>query len=241
MYGDLHVYQSPLRLLHIFDPPWHNRSPDGGFHTLHRMNIRPEIIQTLLDISELSQALDKGFVGSIGQNVITPLLDSRSHLVYRVLSLPTSMKEILVQTSYNQSEEDSDQACPLYACARSAAQLYTLHAIFPGPRTGDVRRILLPNIMKQISGMIYQDTVLSEPTLQLTAWTCMVAAIAASADTNQISNNAEKWFLRHMSLAATGLGISDYRELREVLQLFGWIDTACDKYGIIMWNGRWTE
>lgn len=205
------------------------------------MDIRPEIIQTLLDISEFSQALDKGFATSIGRNATTPLLDSRSHLVYRVLSLPTSMKEIVVQTAHNQSVEESDQGCPLYACARSAAQLYTLHAIFPGPRTADTRRILLPNIMKQISAMINQDNALGEPALQLIAWTCMVAAIAASADTNQTSENAEKWFLGHMAVAATGLGISDYRDMREVLQLFGWIDAACDKHGIIMWNERWNE
>lgn len=238
MYGDLYNYQSPLRLLLIFDPPWHHRLLDGGFHALHNLNIRPEIVQTLLDISEFSQALERGFAGSISHKITTPLLDSRSHLMYRILSLPNSTENIMVHSSVYQLSEEPTYVLSLYHCARSAAQLYSLHVIFPGPRTGEVRRILLPMIMEHISAIISQDMGLSEPAMQLIAWTSMVAAIASSADTSQSGENIEKWFLGHLSMAATKLGIFDYRGMKEVLQLFGWIDVVCDKQGMVMWNKR---
>ncbi|KAK5063154.1 hypothetical protein LTR84_005230 [Exophiala bonariae] len=238
MYGDLYSYQSPMRLLLIFDPPWHHRSLQGGFHAFQYMNIRPEIIQTLLDVSEFSQALERGFAGSLDHKVTTPLLDSRSHLVYRILSLPTSTENIMVQTSMIQNNEEATFALTLYHCARSATQLYSLHVIFPGPRTADVRRILLPKIMEQISDIMNGDGGHSESAMQLIAWACMVAAIASSADTRKDGENTEQWFLYHLSLAAAKLGISDYTGMKEVLQLFGWIDVVCDKHGMVMWNNR---
>lgn len=240
MHSCLYDYQSPLRLLHIFDPPWHHRAPNGGFHALGSMNVRPDIIQTLLDISEFSQALEIGLRRSIDKKVITPLLDSRSHLVYRVLSLPASMKGTLVQTPDNDTSEEFDQVSSLYACARLASQLYSLHVILPVSRTADIRRILLPELMAQISA-INMVEVLNEASMQLTAWACMVAAIASSADTNGTRDCAETWFVRHLAVAAIKLGISSYEEMREVLQLFGWVNAACDRYGAVIWNTRWSE
>jgi hypothetical protein len=240
MYGCLYDYQSPLRLLHIFSPPWHHRALNGGFHALGSMNIRPDILQTLLDISEFSQALEMGLKRSIDKKVVTPLLDSRSHLVYRVLSLPVSVKDILVQTPDDHTGEEFDQAPSLYTCARLASQLYSLHVLLPVPRTAAIRRILVPEIMTQIS-TINKIQVLNESAMQLTAWTCMVAAIASSVDTNETSDSAEKWFVRQLTGAAIKLGISSYEEMREVLQLFGWVDAACDRYGTVIWNTRWNE
>jgi len=241
MDGCLYDFQSPLEILDITDPHWHQGTLNGGFHAFRALNLKPEVIQTLLDISEFSQALEIGLGRPIDKGLITPLLDSRSHLLYRLLSLPISVGEVLVQTPGIPSDENSEQVSPLYACARLAAQLYSLHVILPVPRTADVRQILLPQIMTQVSAMD-KGMATNEASLQLTAWACMVAAIASSADSDEINNNSmEKWFARHLAVAAARLGIFGYGEMREVLQLFGWVNAACDKHGTIIWHTRWNE
>lgn len=200
----------------------------------------PDVIQKLVDISEFSQALEIGLGRSIDKKLITPLLDNRSHLLYRVLSLPVSVKEILVQAPESHTEEESEQASLLYACARLVAQLYSLHVILPVSRTADVRQILVPQLMTQVS-TIDKGMVISEESLQPTAWACMVAAIASSADSNGAGGGTEKWVARHPGVATAKLRPFQYKEMREVLQLYGWVDAACDEYGTLIWDTRWSE
>lgn len=232
MYGQLYQYQSPLRLLQVFEVPWHFGRPMGGFHIFETMSIRRDIIQTFLDVSEMSQALELYTTAYPDGEILTPILDSRAHLIHRLLSLPETMQDAVIPDMNNElsSADQNQTAFMLYTCSRLVAQLYGLHVIFPIPRVVFVKSRLIPEIRETVSQLLEVDS--SPTTLELLLWSCMISAVAAGNDHLEM----EAWFVDRLRQLSLDLKIDTYEGAKNILRIFGCASTACDRYAIEVWN-----
>ena len=229
--GHVLAYVSPLRLLGNLDMPWHFTDRSGGFHGLLRSGVRVNIVQTLLDLSEISQAIDSSTLRDPTNKSLTLLLDSRAHLMYRLLNLPTEAEGVLDEDAVRLGEwTERDRVMQIYGCLRRVSLLYSVHVIFVLPRLATIRDQLVPDIRATYTWS--QDMDLSRAERQMLVWTCMIAAIAVSAD----DPNQEEWFAIELRKHASVLNIGTYDELRAVLRLFGWVDAACDSHGQKVWS-----
>ena len=231
MRGQPYHYQNPLRLLRVFEMPHHFKLPMSGFHLFERTTIRTDIIQTFLDISEMSQAIQIFLEHDQYARSFTAILDCRSDLLYRLLCLPATAEEVFasnVPALWFTPEQNMNAM--LYLCVRLAAQLYSLHVIFPIPRVASVRQQLIPEITKVVAW--FDGRATEDGHKQLLLWACMITALAAWGEDSEI----ELWSVTWCRQLITDLGITTYDELKDLLHVFGWIDLACDGCGILVWT-----
>ncbi|EXJ70432.1 uncharacterized protein A1O5_06500 [Cladophialophora psammophila CBS 110553] len=231
VHGEPYQYQNPLRLLRVFEMPYHFRLPRGGFHLFERTSIRPDIIQTFLDISEMSQAIQIYLADNRQSRALTDILDSRNDLMYRLLCLPDTLRGPLsLEENPAFAAQNQGMYHMLYLCARLAAQLYSLHVIFPIPTTASIRQTLIPDLLEKVAWFDNLRTV--EGSQQLLLWVCVVTAVAVDDD----DLDTRGWFVSRCRQLISGLGITTYDDLKDLLHLFGWIDSACDRGGFNIWN-----
>lgn len=229
MNGHETQFKDPLRLIGVSDTPFHLTRPLEGFHIFHDCELGGDIVQTFLDISELSQAIDICLQKGDKSKVMMVFLDDRADLLHRLLNSPASFDEFAHHI-------DVDSACDiegwfqLYNVTRSASLLYMLHVIFPLPRSRLVRNQTIPAIMRICSWFSVRS--LSTREMMLLLWSSLLAAIATDDQKDQST------LLRYVDAYSTGLGIDAYSQLCEILRLFGWIGPACDRLAVMKWTTR---
>jgi hypothetical protein len=113
------------------------------------------------------------------------------------------------------------QECDIYDCCRIGGLLYSLGVLFPlPPSTGAPLRLL--KMTKQIVQDVRLETCLHGGS-RVVIWVLVLAGIMAQ-------NTLERpWFLRRMRPILAMEGIKTWSELKNVLNMFLWMDSACDE------------
>jgi hypothetical protein len=158
------------------------------------------------------------------------LYDCCQILQHRALSL-TSLDRWESSPSVHLSEDADHEEliASILEALRIAALLYTLHVIFPVPRSRNVREQLLPRL---IAAIHYCDTLTLPCELQeILLWCSFVGAVAQTCEPS-----GNDW-LTSESLKFIHLQrIRRYQDLKVILKSMAWVDLACDVGGLIVWN-----
>lgn len=220
--GQPYIYESPLRLLRVFNVPWHFARE--GFRMFESIGMGRDHIQTFLDLSEMSQALEICINKAYDKSMLTSVLDSRAHLVYRLLKLPRDAADVLPDTPADET------AFLLYQCARCVALAYSLRVIFPLPQNDQNRSALMPQIVNLIEMIISSPS--ADRYLEFLLWSSVVAAAVTALDDHEISGVFREYVFRLLEMS----DIQDCAEMKSLLRVFGWIDSACEDYTDDIWS-----
>lgn len=223
VFGQQYGYESPLRLLQVFVVPWCFARP--GFRMFEDMGMCRDLIQTFLDLSEMSQALEICMTQGYNKSVLTAILDSRAHLVYRLLKLPRSAPDAFSHKC------PSTTSLFTYRCARSVACLYALHAIFSLPRKSQIKSILVPQITQLIVAFI--PLAPNRDQLEFLLWSSMATAAVTACD----ETSTARWLRGNVLELMKTVDVKSFFEMRSILRTFGWNDAACSGYTNGIWRG----
>lgn len=232
------VYHPPLHLCRLNHIPWHLERPGCGFHALAQTRISPVTLQTFLDLGELSQALQAHAEGLCQQIHTDSLTDCCQILQHRLLSLPRhdpkeSPCRLREDSSINTPSSDSAEGFPqkIYEAVRLASLLYSLHVIYPFPRSKTVvRRQLLPALEKALHEVDVPSLV--GEMREVLLWSTFVGAIAALDE-----SPPRDWLASHALKLLYLNRVSDFEHLKEVLRSMAWLDSACNPGGMRVWKG----
>lgn len=226
------VYGTPIEMLQISEAPRH-LSSNGGFHQLCllRPPVKRSTVQTFIDLSELSQAIQYMASRTGEFSDLTALGNCRNLVQYQLLELPVDaddLSRVLDVPNEGATAEETDTVFQIYLTCRLAALLYSLHVTFPLPRTGPQRDCLLPVLQSCMSSINerYTDPRIAEILL----WCAVIGGASAYGSKHRL------WFLSEIGSLCDLLNMHTWDQMLECLQSFAWVGSACDQAGEVIWR-----
>ena len=225
VHGHEAIYRPPLHLCRLKQIPCHLLRQGSGFNALEKIQVPGDTLQIFLDMSELSQCLQSYMEGSC-HNVPEDLLYDCCQMVqHRILSLP-QLHPISLTVGVSKEQQIG---ASIYEALRVAMTLYSLHVIFPVPKSATVREQLLPRLQAAVHEC--DSPMLPCELQEILLWCSFVGAVAQTAQPRG------KAWLASQSLKLIYLQeIKTYQDLKMVLKSMAWVDLACDDAGLRVWN-----
>lgn len=197
----------------------------SGFTDLHNLRFFPELSDLLPKIRHYSQVVEQL------QNGVTPpnMMGNRNWVIHRMLSLP-SAETIIKETRF--VSEKFERTVFVYEVCRLTCLIYSIHVIFPTPRSRSPRERLLPLLKEAILKVDLESADQVKPLKEMLVWCLVIGGIAATGREERM------WYISELKMLLTGLGMIDWQwsQLRVVLRRFAWVDVACDPGGESLWN-----
>jgi hypothetical protein len=230
VHGHEAIYRPPLHLCRLKQIPCHLLRPGRGFHGLGAYDVPCNTLQLLLDIGELSQCLQAYMEGHCREVPEDLIYDCCQIIQHRVLSLtPFRRRNSISLVQSTQTVDQDELVAGILEAVRIAALLYTLHVIFPVPRSSNVRQQLLPQLIAAIHDC--RTLALSSELREILLWCSFTGAVAQTYEPT-----GNDWLASRSLEFIHSQQIRRYQDLKVILKSMAWVDLACDIGGLIVWN-----
>ena len=174
------------------------------------------VMMEMLSITVLAENLLQGTLENPDVVALGAMRD-RAHL--KLLSLPTSAALL-----------DPLKPNVIYDCCRFSALLYATGVLFPMPRSTGVPIRLI----KEIKKCVDQTNLLvlvSEGTRPFFIWVLMLTGVAADGLPEE-----RQWAQDALTVLLTVEGVSRWKDVKKIVELYLWMDSACDGGAMVLWD-----
>jgi hypothetical protein len=229
--GKLFAYRAPLLALSIREPPRHTTLRNHGFQqpALLSPPIKGNIIRVLLDLSEISQALNSLAGQPCSSRLLTQIGDARAIVLHRLCSLSDDGDRPTAILHRRQCTADEQKASiAIYLICRRTALLYAANVALPLPKTSQLRREMATKIHKDMINMEKQKP--TEQLSEILLWCSVIAGICSDA-----TPDIRAWFIAEARQYCGFLKISALDEFLKFMKSFSWLDSAFDEAGRVFW------
>ncbi|KAJ0417766.1 hypothetical protein BJY00DRAFT_325324 [Aspergillus carlsbadensis] len=219
------IYRAPLQAFGIQQPPRHATLGNHGFQQLALLHlpVKGTIIRVLLDLGEMTQALNHLASERCGDRLLTPIDDIRVTIVHRLCNLPNEREHPRPSLIFHKRDctpEEQDTTTTIYIIS---ALLYTVNVVIPLPQTSALRRKMTLGIQEYMLQLTGKERT-SPPELEIMLWCSVIAGICSDVT---LYPDTRAWFVAQARNLCTRLGISTWEALSVLLQSFCWLDEAC--------------
>lgn len=225
---------SPFPIITIAGHPWINSRPSaprldkGGWllPRLQQFGLSDNILSSAYDLWELTCTI-KQYMQSPKNNLALPyLMDMRSTIQHRLLALPT----------FTNSLEETHSKSYINEVYRLSMLLYSIAVTYPIPVQKHVRQKLVVDL--QIALRRSRSLACWRQLPEGIFWPLYFGAIAA----NYIPER--QWFIEQICTFKVTLSLHSWADVREIMDSFLWLDSACESGGKIVWaeicnDGQW--
>jgi hypothetical protein len=159
--------------------------------------------------------------GCIVQPDLRQICDQRNLVQYHLLALPSA--EHLGQ---------SFAYCfPVYEISRLAGLILGVSVIFPLPvETAPFSSLIKLLQIELQRRSIFKSSWCTPDVVRVLIWALMLGGIAAKGYPER------PWFVAVLRKVAVHSGLCRWQDLKQVLELMVWLDTACDRAGKQLWD-----
>lgn len=200
-----------------------------GFRYLQSIGIRADVVQTFVDLGQLSQIIQQLGETIYESPTIDMIGDCRNSVQHRLHSLPPTAALADRFTPLESSTVSFHQILSLYETCRVAALLFSTSVTFPVSRTPRQREEILANLQKHIL-IVSQQTCEDDEILGLLLWCAVVGGISAE------HSPMRRWYAAQVSKLSIAYGVQNWHDMKELMNQFAWLDIACEAGGLTLWN-----
>jgi hypothetical protein len=225
--GKPYTYIPPTKLFQTNKPQ--TLEYGRGFRYLQSIGIRADIAQIFVDLGQLSQIIQQLGETAYKSPAIDMVGDCRNSVQHRLLSLQPIAAPADPFTILEFGAISSLQALSLYETCRAAALLFSTSVTFPVSRTSHQREEILMNLQEQI--LIFdQKNSEDRDVLGLLLWCVVIGGIAAE------HSPIRQWYAAQVRQLSIEYGVQNWHYMKELMNQFAWLDTACEAGGLTLWN-----
>jgi hypothetical protein len=193
---------------------------ENGFMLLCKIGFTAEL-------AEVYQAM-KAYISIVKRylDVSTPEPDmckisiQRNLVQYRLLSLPPA----------GPFDRNFRQRYPIYEGCRLAGLIFGVGVIFPLPAQTAPFQTLISCLQTELRESDLELTWYSRNAVAVLLWVLTISGIAATGLPER------KWFVAMLGRVTARSSLSTWEDLKQVLELMPWLDSACDIAGQQLWD-----
>lgn len=152
-----------------------------------------------------------------GSDLPDNMLENRNWVFHNLLNIPAA--STLPHQDFGAGDALKNIEW-VYETCRLGAIMYSIHVIYPTPRSRSPRERLLP-LLKEVIGRMDLLT-LDRPSTELILWCLVVGGIAATGSTDR------SWFVMKLKALCVVLSLTHWSEIKVVMRQFSWVESACD-------------
>ncbi|KAL4947282.1 hypothetical protein BDW69DRAFT_120008 [Aspergillus filifer] len=230
--GKPFVYRAPLQALSIRTPARHAALRNQGFQQLALLDppVKGNIIRILLDLSEITQALQVFAGQPCGAALLTQIGDARAGVLHHLCNLPnhTDRPNAILHKRQCTTKEQG-MSIAIYLICRKAALLYAASVVMPLPKTSMLRHKTTADIYSEIIQLDVPRK--SRYQCEILLWCSIIAGICADA-----VPDIRAWFVEEARRYCEVLRIASWDEFHVFLESFAWLNCASDEAGMVIWH-----
>ncbi|PWY92641.1 hypothetical protein BO70DRAFT_15725 [Aspergillus heteromorphus CBS 117.55] len=187
------------------------------FGPLCELGLTPDLADVYEQLAGYTRIIKRFVDGGTVNFGRQAMCDQRNLIQYRLMTLPPAV--CLIDVS------------PVYEACRIAAIIYSIGVTFPLPGVGAPFAALLQSLKAEIQQNELDGPWSTSPHgVRLLLWVLTMGGIAATDTAEQ------QWFVETASRVAPGSLVPEWRETRNMLREFLWLDSACDMSGKQFWT-----
>lgn len=221
---------SPFPIITIAGPPWtSSRLSVPCFHRegrflprLNQFGIPNNMLNVAYDLWELTGTIKQYMNGIMINTNLSDLMDMRSTVQHRLLSLPA------FQDTLGEMQQDY-----IYEVYRLSLLLYSIAVIYPIPVQKNIRHRLVVELQNALNKS--SSSVCWRQFPEGLFWPLYFGAIAASHTPER------QWFIEQICNLNITLGLKTWIDARDIMNSFLWLDSACEPGGKVVWAEIYNE
>lgn len=197
----------------------------SGFSHLAEMHLYPHFRTVLLRLQEYSSVVELHVNGA---TLPDNMLENRNWVFHNLLRIPVA-SSLLPPHGFGVEKSAFDKIKCVYEICRLGAIMYSIHVIYPTPRSRSARERLLPLLKALITTI--DPLTYDRPSMELALWCVTIGGIAATR-----LQDERAWFAAEFKKLCLVLGLTAWAEVKVVMRRFAWVESACDPGGEALWE-----
>lgn len=190
------------------------------FMMLYTVGFTAELAEVFQVMKAFTCILEKYQDGSTTEPDLCRISNQRNFVQHRLLSLLPAGK----------LDWDFRKSHPVYEICRLAGLIFGVGVIFPLP----VQTTPLPTLVKHLQAELQEPSLESAwwfpDAVEILIWVLTLGGIAATGLPNRI------WFVATLGRVSACSGLSNWRDLKLILDRMLWLDSACNVGGQQLWE-----
>jgi hypothetical protein len=193
---------------------------EQDFGRLYKIGFTAELAEVFQAMKAYTSILEGYQEGSMAETNMCMISDQRNLVQHHLMSLPSA----------DQLDEDFRQSHPVYETCRLSGIIFSAGIIFPLPAQTAPLPNLVICVQAELQESNFKSNWSSPDAVRVLIWVLMLSGIAAT------NMPERRWFVAALGRVAAYAGLSTWRDLKQVLKLMLWLDSACDSAGQQLWD-----
>jgi hypothetical protein len=193
---------------------------EDGFMRLCKIGFNAELAEVYQAMKAYISTVEKYLDGTAAEPDMCRISNQRNLVQYHLLSLPSVAK---LNPKFRQSY-------PVYEACRLAGLIFGVGVIFPLPIRTAPFQTLVKLLQAELWESKLESTWCSRDAVGVLLWILTLGGIAARG----LPERA--WFVATLGWATAHCDLSRWRDLKQILEMMPWLDSACDNAGQQLWD-----